>query len=240
LPAPAEQVGMSKQKLDRITTVFKQEIDQGKLPGVVVMVTSKGKLVYSNAIGSDIGCRADGMNFGFLSMSFTKRSNLMPWSCSVKTMVVYHSRIESAKLQSKSTATTRLYIKLLNQIADTGGQCVQLDQRSRNTLRKAPVQVSRTKPENRVGTSGRRAQICPCSAFAPGVPQCSAPPAFRLVVGCRGRVEDYPDGVSAFLVAEPEQFGDECSRLFCLFGSPQSSIEFEHGSEIVVEREPAS
>jgi CubicO group peptidase (beta-lactamase class C family) len=49
--APAEQVGMSKQKLDRITTVFKQEIDQGKLPGVVVMVTRKGKLVYSNAIG---------------------------------------------------------------------------------------------------------------------------------------------------------------------------------------------
>jgi CubicO group peptidase (beta-lactamase class C family) len=49
--APAEQVGMSKQKLERITTVFKQEIDQGKLPGVVVMVTRKGKLVYSNAIG---------------------------------------------------------------------------------------------------------------------------------------------------------------------------------------------
>ena len=33
--APAEQVGMSKQKLERITTVFKQEIDQGKLPGSV-------------------------------------------------------------------------------------------------------------------------------------------------------------------------------------------------------------
>jgi CubicO group peptidase (beta-lactamase class C family) len=49
--APAEQVGMSKQKLEHITTVFKQEIDQGKLPGVVVMVARKGKLVYSNAIG---------------------------------------------------------------------------------------------------------------------------------------------------------------------------------------------
>ena len=49
--APAEQVGMSKQKLERISTALKQEIDEGKLPGVVVMVARKGKLVYSDAIG---------------------------------------------------------------------------------------------------------------------------------------------------------------------------------------------
>ena len=49
--APAEQVGMSKVKLERIGTAFKQEIDQGKLPGVVIMVARKGKLVYSNAMG---------------------------------------------------------------------------------------------------------------------------------------------------------------------------------------------
>jgi CubicO group peptidase (beta-lactamase class C family) len=49
--APAEQVGMSKQKLDRIGTVLNQEIEQGKLPGVVVMVARKGKLVYSAALG---------------------------------------------------------------------------------------------------------------------------------------------------------------------------------------------
>jgi CubicO group peptidase (beta-lactamase class C family) len=49
--APAEQVGMSKPKLERISTVFKQEVDQGKLPGAVVMVARKGKLVYTNAIG---------------------------------------------------------------------------------------------------------------------------------------------------------------------------------------------
>ena len=50
-PAPAEQVGMSKQKLERITTAFKQEVEQDKLPGVVIMLARKGKLVYSNAIG---------------------------------------------------------------------------------------------------------------------------------------------------------------------------------------------
>jgi CubicO group peptidase (beta-lactamase class C family) len=49
--APAEQVGLSKQKLERIGTVLKQEIEQGKLPGAVVMVARKGKLVYSEAVG---------------------------------------------------------------------------------------------------------------------------------------------------------------------------------------------
>jgi CubicO group peptidase (beta-lactamase class C family) len=49
--APAEQVGMSKQRLERIGAVLKQEVDQGKLPGVVVMVARKGKLVYNEAIG---------------------------------------------------------------------------------------------------------------------------------------------------------------------------------------------
>src|SRR5438046_1209825 len=47
----AEQVGMSKQRLELISKVFKQEVDAGKLPGIVVMVARKGKLVYSDAIG---------------------------------------------------------------------------------------------------------------------------------------------------------------------------------------------
>jgi CubicO group peptidase (beta-lactamase class C family) len=42
---------MSKQKLERISMALKQEIDEGKLPGVVVMVARKGKLVYTDAIG---------------------------------------------------------------------------------------------------------------------------------------------------------------------------------------------
>jgi CubicO group peptidase (beta-lactamase class C family) len=53
-PLPAakpEQVGMSAQKLARISEVLKQEVDQGKLPGAVVMVARKGKLVYSDALG---------------------------------------------------------------------------------------------------------------------------------------------------------------------------------------------
>src|SRR6185295_4998204 len=53
-PLPAakpEQVGMSTQRLARIAPALKQEIDQGRLPGAVVMVARKGKLVYSEAFG---------------------------------------------------------------------------------------------------------------------------------------------------------------------------------------------
>lgn len=52
LPSAApESVGMSAQRLARIGDAFKKEIDQGKLPGAVILVARKGKLVYSEAIG---------------------------------------------------------------------------------------------------------------------------------------------------------------------------------------------
>ena len=49
--APAEQVGMSAKKLERIREALSAEIDQGKLPGAVVLVARKGKLVYADAVG---------------------------------------------------------------------------------------------------------------------------------------------------------------------------------------------
>ena len=49
--APAEQVGMSKQRLDRIQEVFKKEADENRLPGAVVLVARKGKLVHASATG---------------------------------------------------------------------------------------------------------------------------------------------------------------------------------------------
>jgi CubicO group peptidase (beta-lactamase class C family) len=52
LPAATpESVGMSGQRLARIGEAFKKEIDQGKLPGAVMLVARKGKLVYSEAVG---------------------------------------------------------------------------------------------------------------------------------------------------------------------------------------------
>jgi CubicO group peptidase (beta-lactamase class C family) len=49
--ATPEQVGMSSQRLARLSEALKRETDQGKLPGAVMMVARKGKLVYSEAFG---------------------------------------------------------------------------------------------------------------------------------------------------------------------------------------------
>src|SRR5262245_49880112 len=48
---PPEQVGMSKQKLDRIHDALKQHVADGKLPGAVVLVARKGKLIYADVTG---------------------------------------------------------------------------------------------------------------------------------------------------------------------------------------------
>lgn len=49
--ATPESVGMSSQRLEKITSTFKKEIADGKLPGAVVMIARKGKLVYSQVFG---------------------------------------------------------------------------------------------------------------------------------------------------------------------------------------------
>jgi CubicO group peptidase (beta-lactamase class C family) len=49
--ATPEQVGMSAERLGRVSTMLKKEIGEGKLPGAVVMVARKGKIIYSDAIG---------------------------------------------------------------------------------------------------------------------------------------------------------------------------------------------
>jgi len=52
LPAATpESVGMSAERLNRIAGAFQEHIDKGNLPGVVVLVARKGKLVYSEALG---------------------------------------------------------------------------------------------------------------------------------------------------------------------------------------------
>jgi CubicO group peptidase (beta-lactamase class C family) len=52
LPAASpESVGMSAQKLAHIKEAFAQEVDKGNLPGVVMMVARRGKLVYSETVG---------------------------------------------------------------------------------------------------------------------------------------------------------------------------------------------
>ena len=50
--ASPESVGMSPERLRKITTVLQQEVSDRKLPGAVVMVARHGKLVYAEAFGN--------------------------------------------------------------------------------------------------------------------------------------------------------------------------------------------
>ena len=49
--ASPESVGMSSERLQKITSALQGEVRDKKLPGAVVMVARKGKLVYSQAVG---------------------------------------------------------------------------------------------------------------------------------------------------------------------------------------------
>ena len=50
--ASPESVGMSGPRLEKISAAIQAEVDSKRLPGAVVMVARKGKLVYSKAFGS--------------------------------------------------------------------------------------------------------------------------------------------------------------------------------------------
>jgi CubicO group peptidase (beta-lactamase class C family) len=49
--APPESVGMSAARLTRLTAAFKKEIEDKRLPGAVMLIARKGKLVYASALG---------------------------------------------------------------------------------------------------------------------------------------------------------------------------------------------
>jgi CubicO group peptidase (beta-lactamase class C family) len=49
--APPESAGLSTARLTRLTAAFRKEIDDKKLPGAVMMIARKGKLVYVSALG---------------------------------------------------------------------------------------------------------------------------------------------------------------------------------------------
>ena len=50
--ASPESVGMSTERLGKLTAMLQKEVTDKKLPGAVVMVARKGKLVYAQAFGS--------------------------------------------------------------------------------------------------------------------------------------------------------------------------------------------
>jgi len=49
--ATPESVGMSSPRLTRIADALKNDIDNGRMPGAVIAIARKGKLVYYEAFG---------------------------------------------------------------------------------------------------------------------------------------------------------------------------------------------
>ncbi len=49
--ATPEEMGMSSARLQRLTATLQAAIDSGELPGAVVMIARRGKLVYSQSLG---------------------------------------------------------------------------------------------------------------------------------------------------------------------------------------------
>jgi len=49
--APPDSVGLSPDRLARLTATFKKEVDDRKLPGAVMLVARQGKLAYASAVG---------------------------------------------------------------------------------------------------------------------------------------------------------------------------------------------
>src|SRR4051812_30362960 len=46
-----EAVGMSSERLNRLTDTFQRDVDAGKIPGAVVVVARNGKIAYEKAFG---------------------------------------------------------------------------------------------------------------------------------------------------------------------------------------------
>ena len=46
-----EEVGMSSERLKRLTEAFKTEISKGIMPGAVLLVARRGKVAYSETMG---------------------------------------------------------------------------------------------------------------------------------------------------------------------------------------------
>ena len=46
-----EKVGLSSERLQRLTATLKAEVEQGRLPGAVIAIARKGQLAYFGAVG---------------------------------------------------------------------------------------------------------------------------------------------------------------------------------------------
>ena len=75
--AKPEDVGMSSERLERLAATMQRAVDSGELPGVVVMIARKGKLIYQKSFGMQDKSKAVPMSVDsiFRAYSMTKPNN---------------------------------------------------------------------------------------------------------------------------------------------------------------------
>ena len=49
--AEPEQVGLSSERLDRMTQALRADVERGRIPGAVVLVARKGRVAYLQPVG---------------------------------------------------------------------------------------------------------------------------------------------------------------------------------------------
>src|SRR6185295_3788978 len=50
-PAPPAAVGLSAERLERLTTAMRQAVDAGRASGIVTLVARRGRIAYFSAVG---------------------------------------------------------------------------------------------------------------------------------------------------------------------------------------------
>jgi CubicO group peptidase (beta-lactamase class C family) len=87
--AKPEEVGLSTARLERLTQAFQKEVDDKRLPGVVMMISRHGRVAYSQALGTQEPGKPMAMDSIFRQYSMTK-----PWVSVAAVMLMEEGRLQ--------------------------------------------------------------------------------------------------------------------------------------------------
>lgn len=125
LPSAApETVGLSGERLAQIAKVFGAEVDQGNLPGAVVAVARRGKLVYFEAVGYEDKPTNKKMQKDSI---FRVYSMTKPWTSLAAMMLVEEGKIQLPDPVSKFLPAFKgLNVSVASSSATTGQTTYEL------------------------------------------------------------------------------------------------------------------
>ena len=132
--AKPEDVGLSSTRLARIDAAFKQDVAQGKLPGAVMMIARKGRLVYQQSFGFQNKETATTMNQDAIFRIYSMTKPMV----SVATMML----VEEGKLQLHDPVSKHLpaFKTMQVSVAKTDAEFAKVTYATTSTDREMTVQ----------------------------------------------------------------------------------------------------